>query len=190
MDEEKRILRRLATARADALGPGYLRAVGQAVAKRLAALPEYRRAGTVLAFAGTDRELDTGPLLTMILSDGKRLALPRCVGPGQMQALLAEDPALLRPGAYGILEPEADWPPVLPAEIQLAVVPCLACDRAGHRLGHGGGYYDRYLAAYGGDAVLACPQALVLDRVPQGPFDRPVPLVVTESGVYRDGKRL
>lgn len=190
MDEEKRQLRRQAVSRTDALPTGYLRAAGQAVAKRIAALPEYRQAKTVLAFAGTSRELDTGPLVAMILADGKRLALPRCVGPGQMRALLVKDPALLLPGSYGILEPEADWPPVSPAEIQLAVVPCLACDRAGHRLGHGGGYYDRYLAAYEGPAALVCPEALVLDRVPQGPFDRPVPLVVTESGVYRDGKRV
>lgn len=188
MDEEKRVLRQQAAARTSALEPGYLGMAGRSVAQRLAALPEYCRAGTVLAFAGTKREIDTGPLLAMILSDGKRLALPRCTGPGAMEARLTEDPALLRPGAYGILEPAADWPPVSPAEIDLILVPCAACDRAGRRLGRGGGYYDRYLARYEGSAILVCPQALVLDRVPQGPLDQPVPLLVTECGVYRAGK--
>lgn len=188
MDEEKRVLRQQAVSRTDALPTGYLRLVGRAVGRRIAALPEYQRAGTVLAFAGTEREIDTGPLLAMTLSGGKRLALPRCTGPGVMEARLVETPALLRPGAYGILEPAADWPPVSPAEIDLILVPCVACDRTGRRLGHGGGYYDRYLAAYGGPAALVCPQALVLDRVPQGLFDRAVPLLVTEAGVFRAGK--
>lgn len=188
MDEEKRRLRRQVSALTGAFPPGYLSRAGARIAERIAALPEYRRAGTVLAFAGTEREIDTGPLLAMILAGGKRLALPRCTGPGRMEARLAADTALLRPGAYGILEPEPDWPPVSPAEIGLILVPCAACDRAGRRLGHGGGYYDRYLAAYGGSAALVCPEALVLDRIPQGPFDLPVPLLVTEAGVFRDGK--
>ena len=187
MDEEKRALRRLAEVRITALPAGALDRAGQLIAGHIAALPEYRQAGTVLAFAGTAREIGTGPLLDMILSDGKALALPRCTGPWQMEARLVRDPALLRPGAYGIPEPAEDWPLVHPAETGLILVPCLACDRAGRRLGHGGGYYDRYLAGYGGAAALLCPEALVLDRVPQRPFDLAVPLLVTEAGVYRNG---
>lgn len=187
MDEEKRALRQEAAARCAALPRSYLDRAGQRIAERIAGLPEYGRAGTVLAFAGTGSEISTGPLLAMILADGKRLALPRCAGPGRMEARAVREPALLLPGAYGIREPAADWPLLGPEQIQLAVVPCLACDRAGNRLGHGGGYYDRYLASYPGAALLACPEALVLERVPQGPFDRPVPLLVTEAGIYRDG---
>ncbi len=190
MDEEKRALRRLAEERIDALPAGALDRAGRLMAGHIAALQEYGRAETVLAFAGTAREVDTGPLLAMILADGKNLALPRCIGPGRMEARSVTDPALLRPGAYGIREPAEDLPAVSPAEIGLILVPCLACDRAGRRLGHGGGYYDRYLAGYEGAAALLCPKALVLDRVPQGPFDRAVPLLVTEAGVYRAGVRV
>lgn len=187
MDEEKRRLRHDAAGRTAALPAGALRRAGQDIAEHIAGLPEYRSAGTVLAFAGTDREIDTAPLLDMILRDGKRLALPRCAGPGRMEARLVKDPALLRPGAYGILEPSPDWPLIVPADVHLVIVPCAACDRAGRRLGHGGGYYDRYLAVYAGQAALVCPEALVLDRIPQGPFDQAVPLLVTEAGVYRNG---
>ena len=186
MDEEKRRLRRLAASRIAVLPAGYLGQAGRRIARHIACLPEYRQAGTVLAFAGTAREIDTGPLLAMILEDGKRLALPRCTGPGQMQARTVEDRALLRPGAYGILEPGEDRPCLSPAEIQLVIVPCAACDRTGRRLGRGGGYYDRYLSDYRGPAALVCPEALVLERIPQGPLDRAVPLLVTEAGVYRN----
>ena len=190
MDEEKQAMRREAAEKARALPAGFLHQAGRTIASVVAALPEYARARTVMAFAGTDREIDTAPLLARILSDGKRLALPLCTGPGRMEARLVSDPARLRPGAYGIMEPEADWPRVPPDMVDLVVVPCAACDRSGRRLGHGGGYYDRYLAAYEGAAVLVCPEALVAERVPQGPFDRPVPILVTEKAVYRNGTRL
>ena len=188
MEERKTQLRRDAAARVRTLPEGYLRRAGQDIARRIAALPEYARARTVLAFAGTDREIDTEPLLRQALADGKQLALPLCTGPGRMEARLVSDLARLRPGAFGIPAPPSEGAPLPPEEIDLAVVPCVACDRTGRRLGHGGGYYDRWLAIYAGAAVLVCPEAMLLDAVPQEPFDAPVPLVVTERAVYRNGR--
>ncbi len=183
--EEKRRLRQAAAERTDALPAGYLAEAGPRIAAHIAALSAYRSAGTVLAFASTAREVDTRPLLERILSDGKALALPLCTGPGRMEARLVRDLGALRPGRYGILEPPADAPRPDPGAVGLTVVPCAACDRAGHRLGHGGGYYDRYLAAHPGPAALVCPEALIFDRIPQDPHDRAVGLIVTETGVYR-----
>ena len=185
MQEEKKRLRRLAAERTAALPAGYLAEAGRRIAERIAGLPEYRQAGTVLAFAGTAREIDTAPLLARIPADGKRLALPRCTAPGRMEARQVTDLSQLRPGAFGIPEPAADRPLLAPEDLRLIVVPCAACDRSGGRLGRGGGYYDRYLAVYRGCALLACPEALVMERVPMGPLDRPIPLLVTERGVYR-----
>lgn len=182
--EEKRRLRQAAAERTDALPAGYLAEAGPRIAAHIAALSAYRSAGTVLAFASTAREVDTRPLLERILSDGKALTLPLCTGPGLMEARLVWDLGALRPGRYGILEPPADAPPA-PENVGLTVVPCAACDRAGRRLGRGGGYYDRYLAAHPGPAALVCPEALIFDWIPQGPHDRAMGLIVTETGVYR-----
>lgn len=187
-ETEKRRLRHLAAERTDALGPAYLRRAGAAAAEHLAALPEYRAARTVLAFAGTVREMDTGPLLERVLTDGKTLALPVCTGPGLMEARQVTDLTALRPGRYGILEPPAGAPLLLPGELDLLVVPCAACDRFGVRLGRGGGYYDRYLANCGGLTAALCPQALVLDRVPREDHDRTVDIIVTETGARRAEK--
>ena len=184
LTEEKRRLRREAAKRTAALPEGYLHRAGTAIAEQVAGLPAYRTARTVLAFAGTNREIDTRPLLERVLLDGRVLALPVCVGPGIMEARQVTDLAALRPGAYGILEPPENAPRLAPAEIDLIAVPCAACDRAGHRLGHGGGYYDRYLASYTGSAVLLCPEALVMDAIPHEAHDRTVPTVVTESGIF------
>lgn len=183
--EEKRALRREMRARAAALPPSYFARAGLAIAGRVAALSEYAGAGTVFAFVGTGRESDTRPLLERVLRDGKRLVLPLCTGPGEMQCRAVAALAALRPGAYGIPEPPPNGPLVPPGEIDLAVVPCLCCDRSGGRLGKGGGYYDRFLAVYRGPALAVCPARLLAQAVPMEPLDRPVGLVVTELEVIR-----
>ena len=90
-------------------------------------------------------------------------------------------------GAYGILEPAPECPRLMPDQVDFAVLPCLSCSRAGHRLGKGGGYYDRFLAAYRGSAVLLCREQLLREDIPVEPHDMSVPWVVTESGLYEDG---
>ena len=182
-DEEKRLLRQQVRQRIRALPPRYLARAGAAITEHIAASAPYAAAGTVFSYVNTAAEADIQGLLRRVLADGKRLAVPLCVAPGVMQARLLPDPGALRPGRYGILEPPADAPFLPPEEVELLIVPCLACDRRGRRLGHGGGYYDRYLAGYAGAAMVVCPERLILPAVPTGPYDRPIPLLVTERGV-------
>ena len=93
----------------------------------------------------------------------------------------------LTPGAYGILEPPADSPTVEADGVDFAVLPCLSCSHSGHRLGQGGGFYDRFLARYQGGAVLLCREKLIREDVPLEPHDCPVPWVLTERGLWEDG---
>ena len=71
-----------------------------------------------------------------------------------------------------------------PARFDLAVIPCLSCSRDGRRLGHGGGYYDRYLPRMHCPTACLCREALLMEALPVEETDRSVSLVVTESGVY------
>ena len=185
--EEKDALRREMAARAAALGRSYLDRAGRDIAAAVAALPEYAEARTVFAFVPAAGEADIRPLLAQVLADGKRLAAPLCVGPGRMQCRVVTDLAALRPGAFGIPAPGPDSPLVLPEQIDLAVAPCLCCDRTGARLGRGGGYYDRFFAGYGGPSLAVCPARLLVQAVPMEPWDRPVDIVVRERGVFRRG---
>ena len=125
------------------------------------------------------------PFLRRVLSDGKRLALPACTGPGVMEFRAVTDLNALAPGRYGILEPSTECESVPPETIDFAVIPCVTCNRAGDRLGHGGGYYDRFLAAYTGPAAVVCPEALMGEDIPIGQLDKPVPIVVTERDTFR-----
>lgn len=184
---EKQRLRQELRHRATALPPEYFQNAGALISARLLRLREYRQAKTVLAFAGTALEPNTEPFLRQALREQKRLALPLCTAPGRMEARLVSTLEDLRPGSYGILEPKPECPLLPPEEISFAVIPCVACDRFGNRLGHGGGYYDRYLSLYTGPAALVCPEALLQPSIPMGPLDRQVPLVVTEKDVFRNG---
>lgn len=187
--EQKAAMRRDTKARAAALSPGYLRRASGEICRRLLLLPELAAADTVFAFYPGPGEPDILPALEELLAGGKALALPRCLSPGVMEARQVDRLAGLVPGRYGIPEPGPDRPPVPWAAVSFAVLPCVTADRSGGRLGHGGGYYDRFLAAAprGMAAAAVCFAALMPRRVPADAHDIPVPLVVTEEGVWRAG---
>lgn len=185
--EEKQRLRAAVRRLESALPEEYRTRSSRAIAARLLAMPEYRAAGAVFCFVGTSREIDTRPILAGALAAGKILCVPLCTGPGQMELRRVRSLDDLTPGAFGIPEPPADSPRLLPDEVDFAVLPCLTCNHLGHRLGKGGGYYDRFLAHYRGGTVLLCRERLIREEIPLEPHDYPVPWVLTEQGLYEDG---
>ena len=185
--EEKQQLRRTMRALESGLSARYKAESSRAIAAHLLAMPEYQEAGTVFCFVGTDREIDTRPILEDVLAAGKRLCVPQCVGKGIMELRQVTDLRQLIPGAYGILEPSADAPLVSLDEVDFAILPCLTCNHLGQRLGQGGGYYDRFLSNYRGGTVLLCREKLIREEIPLEPWDMPVPWVLTERGLYEDG---
>ena len=185
--DEKQQLRRTMRALESGLSARYKEESSRAIAAHLLAMPEYQEAGTVFCFVGTDREIDTHPILEDVLAAGKRLCVPLCAGKGIMEPRLVTNLRQLSPGAYGILEPPADAPLVSVDEVDFAVLPCLTCNHLGQRLGQGGGYYDRFLSHYRGGTVLLCREKLIREEIPLEPWDMPVPWVLTERGLYEDG---
>ena len=185
--EEKQQLRRTMRALESGLSARYKAESSRAIAAHLLAMPEYQEAGTVFCFVGTDREIDTRPILEDVLAAGKRLCVPQCVGKGIMELRQVTDLRQLIPGAYGILEPSADAPLVSLDEVDFAILPCLTCNHLGQRLGQGGGYYDRFLSNYRGGTVLLCREKLIREEIPLEPHDYPIPWVLTETGLYEDG---
>ena len=184
--EEKKELRKTIRALEKTLSAAYKADSSAAIARRVLALPEYQAAGTVFCFVGTAHEIDTTAILEDALRRGKRLCVPLCVGDGIMELRQITSLEQLSPGAYGILEPPADSPVIGPDGVDFAVLPCLSCSHSGHRLGQGGGFYDRFLTRYPGGAVLVCRERLIREDVPVEPHDCPVPWVVTERALYED----
>ena len=185
--EEKQQMRRTIRTLEKELPAAYKRESNAAIARHLLAMPEYQEAGTVFCFVGTSREIDTTAILSDALAAGKRLCVPLCVGDGLMDLHQITSLDQLVPGAYGILEPPADTPLVDTDAVDFAVLPCLSCSHGGHRLGQGGGFYDRFLSHYRGGAILLCRDRLIREDVPVEPHDCPVPWVLTERGLWEDG---
>ena len=158
----------------------------QPLLERFLALPELEAARTVMLFYGVGREPDTTVLIRELLCRGKMVALPRCLAQRRMEArVITSCSGDLVPGAFGIPEPGQVCPVVKRDRIDLILVPNLCCDKHGYRLGHGGGYYDRYLVGYSGKTVALCPRAWLQEELPRDEFDLPVRLVLTEDKAWR-----
>lgn len=181
---EKAALRARIRAVLKSLSPEQRRESDRALLDRFLALPQVKAASTLLLYHGMGTEPDTSRLLEPLWEAGKRVALPRCLPGNQMEARLVQKDTVLIPHPWGMLEPGTDCPLAGPADIGLVLVPGLAFDRSGGRLGQGGGFYDRWLAGFSGLTVALCREVTLLDRVPREGHDRPVDLVVTEGAVY------
>ncbi len=132
----------------------------------------------VLVFLPTKKEPDLTPLYRRLLEEGYALYAPRCGRQGQMEFYRFDTVEQCAPGLYGILEPTGDERPSCPRPLML--VPGLAFTADGVRLGKGGGYYDRYLAAHPCIRIGVCPSACLAGWLPAEAYDIPVDEVVTE----------
>lgn len=153
------------------------------IAEHLLAIPELRAATTVLSYTPIRGEVDISPAITHLREDGVTIALPRVEDNGALSARIHFVGQPLVPGAFGVPEPTSDsigWD-----RVDAALVPGLAFDRQGNRLGYGGGFFDRALANYAGLKIGIAFECQLLDHVPAEPHDIAMDLVVTESGVLR-----
>lgn len=185
--EEKAQLRTIVRKLEQSLSPKYKKKSSHTIAQRLLAMSEYQSAQTVFCFVGTEKEVDTMPILRHALETGKTLCVPRCNPDHTFSLHQITDLADLTPGAYGILEPADTTSLVDIDQVDFAILPCLTCNHGGQRLGQGGGYYDRFLSHYRGGSVLLCREKLIREEIPVEPHDYPIPWVLTEIGLFEDG---
>lgn len=165
-------------------------AVSRRIVARLFALPEYQAAKTVLFYVDVRSEVRTRQDLAAALADGKGVVVPYCVA-DMLELFLLTDMNQLAVGRYGILEPKPelrDLPEhrVLVAEVDLIVVPGVAFDREGGRMGHGFGYYDKLLRHARPDTLLVALafECQLFPKVPMQEHDVYVDKVITEAAVY------
>ena len=159
---------------------------------RVLSLGEFRRARTIMAYMDFRNEVKTGELIRASMAMGKRVAVPLTDLQHKrlIPSLLQDFPGDLAPGAWGILEPRpGSLRPLEPEELDLVIVPGVAFDEKGNRLGYGGGFYDRFLPQTRPGAVwLALAFELqICPEISPGPHDCPVHLIVTEERVIYTG---
>lgn len=165
-------------------------AAGLAVAARVWTVPEVAAARTLLLFAPLPDELPIDAVAGEARRRGVRCVYPRVLADRTLALHLVEHAAALVPGAYGIREPDPHAAPRLdPGEVDAALVPGLAWDRAGQRLGRGAGFYDRLFAerVWRGVRCGVFLAAQEVPAIPRDPWDEPLHLVVTERETLRFG---
>lgn len=187
----KRAARAVVRSGLESASPGERAAWSAAIRGSLGALAEVRRARVIMAFLPLPHEPDLAPLLASLLSSGVRLALPRvewsskAMGAFEVRDLDRD----VTPGRHGLLEPGGGCAAVETGAIDAILIPGVAFDPTGTRLGRGGGFYDRFLAAPGLRAIRigVCFELQIVDEVVREAHDAVMDLVVTEARVIRAG---
>jgi 5-formyltetrahydrofolate cyclo-ligase len=178
--------------RRENLSTAYVQSYNQAILTRLSGLAAFTQATLVHTYVSAKtHEVDTHALIEHALANDKRVVVPQVqrtsphLRHAQINAL-----AQLRPGYFGLLQPTAGhsaWIEDL-ALIDLVLVPGLAFDRQGNRLGYGGGYYDRFLVKVTALKIGLVPEALIVDEIPCEPHDIPMDILLTDERTYHPSK--
>ena len=181
--ESKQALRTQVRGRLAGLSPQYRAAAAAQVVVSLASRPEWARASNVLLFAPLPDELDLWPLVELALSAGKMVALPafipRTSGYAARQIIdVVKD---IVPGKFGVREPADGCVEVPLNQLDLVLVPGIAFDARGGRLGRGKGFYDRLLVSVRGTKCGVAFDEQLVDAVPVGPHDIRLNCILTPT---------
>ncbi|OGJ43912.1 5-formyltetrahydrofolate cyclo-ligase [Candidatus Peregrinibacteria bacterium RIFCSPLOWO2_02_FULL_48_14] len=178
----KQALRQEMREKRKALSPAsYAKKSGE-IHKQLENLKEWQSARTVLLYVSNEAEVDTHALLHDALEKNRRVFVPKTVGENLVICPLREWEDL-KPGNFGILEPCEIVEEAHPESMDLILVPGLAFDRRGHRLGYGKGFYDKLLKNTRGFKVGLAFSEQVVEELPTEAHDVPLDLIITDSAL-------
>lgn len=152
----------------------------QALTKHFLQHPFYEEARIIATYLSFSHEFQTKELIEQALKDGKQVLVPKTYPKGKMDFVVYNPQQLVRT-SFGLLEPEGELLVVDPFQIDLIHVPGLVYTTEGHRIGYGGGYYDRYLTAYKGHTLSTLYPFQIQEFIPDD-HDVPVQEVLMYEG--------
>jgi 5-formyltetrahydrofolate cyclo-ligase len=189
----KRTLRKRIGRLRNALSEADKERLSRLISGHLIESPCYRTAQTVMLYVNLPDEVRTGQLLRDAAERGKKVVIPYCVG-DRLELFCIEGLDELAVGTFGVLEPKPQLRGdparmISPKRLDLIVVPGVAFDRQGGRLGRGKGYYDGLLCEVRRDTFLVAPafECQIVDRVPTQPHDVPIHQIITEKKIHSPG---
>jgi 5-formyltetrahydrofolate cyclo-ligase len=178
---DKKALRREIGAKKRALTPEQIENRSAMLADKLYKSPQYRDCTSLYAYLSFNQEVRTNPIIQRAWVDGKRVAVPKVVGDEMVFIWIDSFDNLAPQGAFHIMEPIENGP-VAADESALILMPGLAFDPEGHRVGYGGGYYDRYLAAQPHHPTVAlCYDFQLYEHLDVEDHDVLVDVVITDK---------
>lgn len=177
---DKKQLRKLVIKQRDALDQRLKQSWEEQILDQFFALDQYSQATNVMVYLPFGSEFNTWPLVYKAWEDGKDVLVPKMAAPAELEAVKIASKEDLQPAKWGILEPKKGEV-IPPSQIRLIVVPGLAFNSSGYRLGYGGGYYDNFLGKTPGSKVGFCFRHFLREDIPIDEWDQPVDLVLTEE---------
>ena len=185
MHTDKQTLRESLLPQRDALTADEVAAASGAIRERIVTSPFYAEAGCINCYVSFGREVDTHRLINRALGDGKRLSVPLCRKGRQLVHREIRSLDDLSPSRFGLLEPtNPDLPEVASSDFDLVLIPGLAFDLSGNRIGFGAGYYDGFLSRTSAPKVALAYDFQVLDTIPTEPHDVPLDAIITQSRIH------
>ena len=186
LQNEKTRMRAAVLATRDASPPAVRATASRLIVGKICAMAQYANAKIVMTYLGFGSEIETQPFFDRIIADGKIAVLPRVDRGSQTLRLhRARGTSDLLTGKWGIREPGADAPPVSINEVDFLLMPGVAFDRLGNRLGYGRGYYDKLLSTADPalTRVAAAFSCQIIKAVPVGPNDQRIDSIITENEI-------
>ena len=164
-----------------ALTPGDYQALNFLIEQRFFNLPILQKSQTVMIYYSIHHEVATNSIILRLLEAGKAVALPTCIDKTNIRAGKVQNLDELIPGVFGIHEPSSLALEIHPSEIDLVVIPGVAFDQKGMRLGHGAGYYDRFLSKTKAYKLGLAYDFQVIDNLVFENHDVPMDALLTPS---------
>ena len=175
---DKKALRNAIRAQKRAMTDEQIQSASEELGKLFLASEQYQNAKTIYGYLPYNQEVRTVPMLEQAIRDGKRVAVPKCYGEDMRFLYISDFVSEVAPGYANIPEPIADEP-VADDKTALVLMPGLAFDPQGHRIGYGGGFYDRFLAQEPDHPTLAlCYGFQMVEHLETEEFDIPVDMVL------------
>ena len=184
--KKKDALRELARERKKTVSKEQEQKANEEIQLRLLQSPFFLEAESIFSYVSVEGEVDTKIILETALQMGKRVFVPRCI-PGKerlMDAVEIHSMEELSIQYFGLLEPKPEIPASEERNFDLSLIPCVMADRRGGRLGHGAGYYDRFLAKSQGKKLCLCFSWYLTDKIPMEEMDIPMDALLTEEGYF------
>ena len=182
--EEKKALRLKIRERGERLESDYREKADLAIREHILASEAWKQAAAVFVYVSMWDEPDTYGILADALQSGKEVYVPRCYPGRMMKAVRIYALDELQPGTLGIPEPVNDRETAGIGGLSLALIPCVTAAKDGRRMGHGVGYYDRFLVDRRCRKICLCYESLLSDFIPMDAHDIPMDAVATEKGIY------
>lgn len=184
---EKDVIRKECSEKRNSIDLEEKKLMDEKVCKAVESLVSFRHADIILLYAPIKSEIDILPILTLAKEKGKKVAFPKCnTEERTMKFHFVDSIEEMTPLAYGIREPSEDSPvydPETTPGVAICLVPGLAFDVYGYRLGYGKGYYDKFMNKFQGSTIGIVYSNLILPSLPRGRYDKHCDIMVTEKGI-------